>query len=169
MPPLPSQPPFPLPSTAPPCLSLTSHPLPSSYGLPIPSSLQQPLPPTLSISPANSFLDAHPNPRYVSHMPHFHGAMAARTRTRGGKPKARCTTPSRRCRRTPRLRRRQYRLVLHIQLTHNHNGHPHLPHPPSTIHPTTRPLSPWLLHLFLQSPSVPPRPVACISNINEIR
>jgi hypothetical protein len=57
MPPLPSQPPFPLPSTA------------TGYGPPIPSSLQQPLPPTLPISPANSSLDAHPNPRYASLMP----------------------------------------------------------------------------------------------------
>ena len=62
MPPLPSQPPFPLPSTAPPSLGLTTHPLLSGYGPPIPSPQQQPLPPTLPISPANSSLDAHPNP-----------------------------------------------------------------------------------------------------------
>jgi hypothetical protein len=85
--------------------------------------------------------------------------MAARTRTRGGKPKARCMTPSRRRRHPPRLPRPrcmhhcQYRVVLQIQLTHNHNtsrrppGHPHHPLSPSSIHPTTRPLSPWLLHL----------------------
>jgi hypothetical protein len=69
MPPLPSQPPFPLPSTAPPSLGLTAYPLLSGYGPPIPSSQQQALPPTLPMSPANSSLNAHPNPRYASHMP----------------------------------------------------------------------------------------------------
>ena len=56
-------------STAPPSSGLTAHPLPSGYCPPIPSSQQQPLPPTLPISPANASLDAHPNPRYASHMP----------------------------------------------------------------------------------------------------
>jgi len=61
------------------------------------------------------------------------------------------------------MHRCQYRLVLQKQLTHNNNtsrwppGHPRLPLPPSSIHPTTRPLSLWRLHLFLQSPSVPLR------------
>ena len=67
MPPLPSQPPFSLPSTAPPSLGLTAHPLLSGYGPSIPSSQQQPLSPTLSISPANFSLDAHPNSRGASH------------------------------------------------------------------------------------------------------
>ena len=75
-------------------LDLTAaHPLPSAYGSPIPSSQQQHLPP---ISPSRrQFLLSCP-PEFairVANIPHFHEAMAARTRTCRGNPKVGYTTP----------------------------------------------------------------------------